>query len=127
MKSNINQLDATRTIRLVAICRSITMSILELFVLSSAPQKCAYSRNTNTKTTACGTIGILGPREEWAEGLITVPRQIGFGPEVPKPKLPPPGKRQESWFGLVRIMVRYNPLGKRLTFMVWLEFGVITC
>ena len=38
--------------------------------------------------------------EGWAEGPSTVPRQLGFWPERPKPKLPPLGRRLESWFGL---------------------------
>ena len=40
------------------------------------------------------------PREGWAAGPSSVPRQLGFWPEGPKPKLPPLGRRLESWFGL---------------------------
>ena len=36
----------------------------------------------------------------WAEGPITVTRQLGVGPEGPQPKLHPLGRRLESWFGL---------------------------
>jgi len=37
------------------------------------------------------------PSMGWAEGPITVPRQLGLGPEGPQPKLPPLGRRLESW------------------------------
>ena len=37
---------------------------------------------------------------DWAEGPITVPRQLGFWPFGQKPKLPLLGRQLESWFGL---------------------------
>ena len=45
-------------------------------------------------------LGPKAPHRGWAEGPITVPRQLGLGSEGPQPKLPPLGRRLESWFGL---------------------------
>ena len=40
------------------------------------------------------------PSMGWAEGPLTVPRQLGFWPEGPKPKLPPLGRRLEVLAGV---------------------------
>merc|ERR1712208_103438 len=70
------------------------------FYLSIIRRDINFLRGGGETLPPLNTIFCGAEPQFWAEGPITVTRQLGVGPEGPQPKLHPLGRRLESWFGL---------------------------